>query len=104
MSDFKRHFGPMVPRFERKRTLPDTEDVELTAFLERQMEEIHSLSETPPRCPHCEGANTVLSTRAARPKPALPVFRCVDCDVHFRRTTGTAVRRSQGASAVVSYF
>ncbi|KAB2719217.1 DUF746 domain-containing protein [Brucella intermedia] len=91
MSDCKRHFDPMVPRFERKRMLPDTEDAELTAFLEREIADIHSLSGTPPRCPHCEGGNTVLATRAAKPKPALPVFRCLACDVHFRRTTGTAI-------------
>jgi transposase-like protein len=85
----KRVFDPMMPRMGHYRPIPDTEDKAFSDWLQSQLDEIFSLSEEPPRCPHCQGDETVLATRAAHPKPVLPVFRCVSCDVHFRRTTGT---------------
>ncbi|MGO4570158.1 DUF746 domain-containing protein [Rhizobium sp. 2YAF20] len=89
----KRVFDPMMPRMGHYRPIPDSEDKALTAWLQGQFDEILSLSEAPRRCPHCGGGETVLSARAADPKPVLPVFRCVACDVHFRRTTGTPLSR-----------
>ncbi|KXF78012.1 hypothetical protein ATN84_24705 [Paramesorhizobium deserti] len=91
MKSPKRQFDPTVPLFARSTPLPDTEDPELTRFLEGRFEELLSLSETPPPCPRCQGSHTVLSSRAAHPRPALPVFRCLSCDMHFRRTTGTPI-------------
>ncbi|MGG6898165.1 DUF746 domain-containing protein [Rhizobium sp. BR 315] len=85
----KRVFDPMLPLVGHYRPIPDTEDEALTAWLQGQFDEILSHWEAPPRCPHCQGGETVLATRAAHPKPVIPVFRCLDCDVHFRRTTGT---------------
>ncbi|NLS21386.1 DUF746 domain-containing protein [Rhizobium sp. P40RR-XXII] len=85
----KRTFDPMLPRTGHYRPIPETEDKAFSAWLQGQFDEILSLSEAPPRCPHCESGQTVLASRAAHPKPVLPVFRCIACDVHFRRTTGT---------------
>lgn len=85
----KRVFDPMMPRTGQYRPIADTEDQTFSDWLQRQLDEILSLSETPPRCPHCQSDGAVLFARAAHPKPILPVFRCLSCDVHFRRTTGT---------------
>ncbi|MBB6305537.1 DUF746 domain-containing protein [Rhizobium leucaenae] len=85
----KRVFDPMLPRTGQYRSIPDTEDKAFSVWLQGQFDEIYSSSETPPLCPHCQSGQTVLATRAAHPKPVLPVFRCIACDVHFRRTTGT---------------
>ena len=85
----KRVFDPMMPRVGHYRPIPDTEDKAFSGWLQGQFDEIFSSSEEPPRCPHCRSDETVLSARAAHPRPVLPVFRCVACEVHFRRTTGT---------------
>ncbi len=87
--DHIRVFDPAIPIYARKASWPDQEDSELTFYLESALSDILSLSETPPICPHCNQENVVLSRRAAKPKPVLPVFQCVSCNVHLRRTTGT---------------
>lgn len=87
----KRTFDPMMPRMGHYRPIPDTEDKVFSGWLQGQFDELFSSSEAPPRCPHCQGGETVLATRAAHPRPVLPVFRCISCDVHFRRTTGTPI-------------
>lgn len=85
----KRVFDPMMPRTGHYRPMPDTEDQTFSDWLQGQLDEILSLSETPPRCPHCRSDGAVLFARAASPKPILPVFRCLSCNLHFRRTTDT---------------
>ncbi|MBB3571830.1 hypothetical protein [Rhizobium sp. BK491] len=85
----KRVFDSMLPRTRHYRPTPDTEDKALTIWLQGQFDEVMSLSEAPPRCPHCTGGETVLAMRAAHSRPRLQVFYCQSCDVHFRRTTGT---------------
>jgi len=84
-----RQFDHNVPMYLHDQAPAEMEDRELTAYLERELDDLLSLSETPPVCPHCNQNDVVLAMRAAKPKPALPVFRCLSCDVHFRRTTGT---------------
>jgi len=77
----------MMPR-RALSAIRDTEDKALTAWLQGQFDEILSLSEAPPRCPHWHSDEAVLDTRAAHPKPVLPVCSVCCCDVHFRRTNG----------------
>ena len=81
-----RVFDPMLPRMGHYPPIRGTEDRTFSAWLQGPFDEILSLSDAPPRCPPCQGGQTVLT---AHPKPAIPVFRCLDCEVHFRRTTGT---------------
>ncbi|MBB3291286.1 MULTISPECIES: DUF746 domain-containing protein [unclassified Rhizobium] len=85
----KRTFDPMLPRTGHYRPIPETEDKAFSVWLQGQFDEILSLSEAPPRCPHCQGEGTVLKARASPPRPVIPVFSCQTCEIHFRRTTGT---------------
>lgn len=56
---------------------PDTEDTDLTEFVQAHLAGVFSLSEDPPACGHCGDRHTRLR-RAARPgKVRLPAFLCL---------------------------
>jgi len=100
MSDLpKRIFSADVPQFHKQNgaVLPDTEDIELTAFLSSALQEFYSLSEAPPPCPLCQSNNTELLSRVHARLP-LPAFRCRACGLRqFNRLTGTPLARLRRA-------
>ncbi|WP_098495034.1 DUF746 domain-containing protein [Collimonas sp. PA-H2] len=99
MSDLpKRVFSADVPQFKQNGgVLPDTEDTELTAFLDDALQEIYSKSEVPPPCPFCKSTNTGLASRPHARLP-LPSFLCRTCRLRqFNRVTGTPLMRLRAA-------
>jgi transposase-like protein len=84
-----RRFDPLVPRIDCARGVPDTEDPALTQFLEAELADILSLSETPPACPKCQSTATRLTHHSQTASGRLPAFQCWTCKTCFSRTTGT---------------
>lgn len=66
----------------------DSEDPELTSYLERVLAEKLSLSAEPFDCPHCHSNRTCLLQAPTANQPR-PFFRCNDCELRFSRLTGT---------------
>jgi len=98
-----RSFDLTTPLKQRSIDLyPDTEDTQLTTFLEAAIEEVLSYSETPPGCPHCGSRVTALAARArARQQP---VFMCNGCRRQFNRRTGTALARLTRRDALMPFI
>jgi transposase-like protein len=68
---------------------PDTEDTDVTEFVQAHLAKVFSLSEAPPACGHCGNRDTRLR-RAARPgQVRMPAFLCLTCKRQFNRLTGT---------------
>jgi transposase-like protein len=85
-----RQFDLSIPlkRFNRQ-VSPDTEDTDVTEFVQAHLAKVFSLSEAPPACGHCGDRDTRLR-RAARPgQVRLPAFLCLTCKRQFNRLTGT---------------
>ena len=95
----KRYFFADIPQYAKQAgaALPDTEDVELTAFLDNALRDHYSKSEVPPPCPFCKSTDTGLAGRPHARQP-LPSFLCKTCRFrHFNRLTGTPLSRLRGA-------
>lgn len=81
---------PMTPFLETdKRPFPEREDAVLTHILRSAFDELFSLSEIAPPCPHCDSKETMLFRRASPPRPHVPSFECKSCGSYYRRATGT---------------
>ncbi len=73
-------------------TLFDTEDKELTAYLQRELEQVQSLSLHPCACPRCGSRQTALKNRPDA-YSRRPTFKCKSCRRRFNRLTGTPLAR-----------
>ncbi|WP_429440939.1 DUF746 domain-containing protein [Paraburkholderia sp. GAS33] len=85
-----RQFNLSIPlkRFNGH-ALPDTEDTDLTEFVQAHLAEVFSLSENPPACGHCGDRHTRFRRSAGPRKLRLPAFVCQTCKRQFNRLTGT---------------
>jgi transposase-like protein len=83
---------PHVQREKSRYT--DTEDIALTAYLERELAEVYSKNLHPPACPYCQSRRTVLQQK---PYTRLPRFACRTCKQTFNRVVGTPLFRLRAA-------
>ncbi len=91
-------------QFKRSKTpLPDTEDQQLTAYLQRELNEVLSMSVHPPACPYCASRYTKL---AHRPNATItrPGFTCLTCQASFNRLTGTPLARLRQAHLMPAFI
>ena len=85
------------PHVQReKSTYADTEDIALTAYLERELAEVYSASLHPPACPYCHSRRTDLHQKPHGNHP-LPRFICRTCRQSFNRVVGTPLFRLRAA-------
>jgi transposase-like protein len=85
------------PHVQRARTeFSDTEDMALTAYLERELAEVYSKSLHPPSCPYCRSRRTILQQKPHGCHP-LPRFACRTCKQNFNRVAGTPLFRLRAA-------
>ncbi|MFV8626530.1 transposase [Ralstonia pseudosolanacearum] len=80
-----------------------TEDLELTAFLTREWQElVNPRSTVLPRCPRCDGQR--IRADGIKRGSKLPAFFCHGCKRSFNRLTGTPfahlVDRAKGAAMI----
>ncbi len=69
---------------------PGEEDVELTAFILRQIDVVMSGNHEPrPACPHCGSTDVVAFGFRRRARAQVPQFLCLSCELTFDRTFGT---------------
>ncbi|WP_254615447.1 DUF746 domain-containing protein [Cupriavidus basilensis] len=88
-SGHHRQFDATLPLNTRHMAYPDSEDRELTAYLEGLLLAYHSLSPTPvPPCPACGSHNTRYHCRP-HGVVLLPLFQCRDCKRYYNRRSGT---------------
>lgn len=88
----KRRFDTDLPVFKgRYALIPDTEDRELSAFLEKRIKQIFSKKLHPVVCPHCGHRSATLRYRG-KPPSGIPYFNCNACGRGFNRRTGTALQ------------
>lgn len=73
-------------------TFPDTEDKQLTAYLEQVLDDVYTTSLRPPSCPHCYSRRTILKSKP-HARMRVPSFACLSCDRGFNRVTGTPLAR-----------
>ncbi|WP_211474682.1 DUF746 domain-containing protein [Collimonas humicola] len=75
---------------------PDTEDLALTAYLERELAEVYSTSLHPPACPRCHSRRTELQQKP-HARMTVPRFTCMTCRRTFNRIVGTPFVRLRAA-------
>jgi transposase-like protein len=96
-SDRHQGTGPPVRQFDLSIPLkrfngqesPDTEDTDLTEFVQAHLAEVFALSGDPPACAHCGDRHTRLRRSARQGDLRLPAFLCLICKRQFNRLTGT---------------
>jgi transposase-like protein len=108
------HIAPPLRQFDLSIPLkrfngqvsPDTEDTDLTEFVQAHLAEVFSLSEEPPACGRCGDRHTRLR-QAPRPgKARLPAFLCLACKRQFNRLTGTPLanmKKREPASTLMAF-
>lgn len=102
-----REFDLSIPikRFNGQAS-PDTEDADLTEFMQARLAEAFSLSEDPPACAHCGDRHTRLKEPAQPGKLRLPTFLCLACKRQFNRLTGTpltSISRREPVSTLMAF-
>ncbi len=100
----QRQFDVHLPTARRRNeiapTWPDTEDKELTAWLEAHLAEILSKSRKPPACAYCHS----WRTRLAGVQGPKPCFYCHDCKNHFNRATNTPLANLRNCKLMPAFI
>lgn len=88
-----RKFDATLPLSAAHQAYPDSEDPQLTAYVQGLLAEYHSKHSTPvPPCPGCGSNDTRYHCRPNRFVP-LPLFRCRSCKRTYSRVTGSPLAR-----------
>lgn len=88
-----RKFDATLPLSAAHQAYPDSEDPQLTAYVQGLLAEYHSKHGTPvPPCPGCGSNDTRYHCRPNRFVP-LPLFRCRSCKRTYSRVTGSPLAR-----------
>ncbi|MGA4348455.1 DUF746 domain-containing protein [Ralstonia nicotianae] len=92
-SGYQRNFDATLPLSAAHQAYPDSEDLQLTAYVQALLEAYHSKQGAPvPPCPGCGSHNTRYHCRPNRFVP-LPLFRCRTCRKTYSRVTGSPLAR-----------
>ncbi|MEF9416822.1 DUF746 domain-containing protein [Ralstonia sp. SM1864_UCD524_TZ4] len=89
----RRKFDATLPLSAARQAYPDSEDPQLTAYVQGLLEEYHSKRSTPvPPCPGCGSHDSRYHCRPNQFVP-LPLFRCRACKRTYSRLTGSPLTR-----------
>lgn len=100
----QRQFDATLPLCASRRAYPDSEDIELTAYLEGLLAEYRSVQPGPvPACPHCQSSRTRFHCRPNQRHP-LPLFKCRVCDRTYSRLTGTPLFKLRHADKMPAFI
>ena len=99
-----RRFDATLPLSAARRAYPDSEDPELTDYVQGLLEEYHSKHGTPvPPCPACGSGDMYYHSRPNRFRP-LPLFRCRACKRTYSRLTGSPLAKLRNVSKMPAFI